>query len=780
MLSKRFEILLLLAVVMVFGAFSFLQTNKVSASENFNGDAPAEAPKFALLIGVNKYSYQKYPNKVRDLNGTNNDVGLMKNLLVDIYGFKYVADSETSPIKILLNEQATQKGIRDAFRSQIIENAKKYKETAKVDASNGATVVFYYSGHGSKLEDDNGDESDGIDETIMPHDTSIDRKNNKDIRDDEFDAFFTELKNYTTNITFIFDSCHSGTVTRGGNNKSVERDLDIKTNSRGGDAKVADGMTRGESYVAVSGSLPQQESQEDKFVDPDTKIEQWNGALTYSMVHLLRQNPDITYREMIKAVQNKVTAMQKNQTPQVEGDIDRKMFGTAQTRGKTPIFIGKSELVTREIDGAKTDLFEVSMDVGTIVGMGNGAAVAVFAKKDGAKVKEQIGSGVVVSSTEFDSKAEVVLDDKTIKKMPKDAVINLISPSFTSRSERLFALDYPPEQTGKSGTEAATTLTTKIFDYVRKNLDTKKVVKTVKETSIFKTVFGLKSASTPEWEYAVISGTFKDFKFSNPAANLLKASKSGENKKCAQTKPDSDDARGFFIVNRDGMPVYNLWFNETDESTGECLTEVITKIAKIENLRNLTSGESELNEQFKVEMVRLKKFDVVSRQPLKCEYESEEKPITQGETPQLKADDKYYLKVTNDSNQELFVYIYSLTTSGKIALLYPPEGAAGGEKLLPGKSFKTLDKLAPGGCGAFIIEPLAESPPGLETVKIIASVKEFPAGMLVQDSIASNSRGAGGINAIIEQAATGTRSGAMKFDVSDWTTKEINIDIVRK
>ena len=778
MLSKRFELTLLLAVAVLFGALSFINSSKVSASGNVDA-AGKEAPKFALLVGVNEYKL--YPkNKVRNLNGTNNDVELMKNLLVDIYGFRYEKDSPASPIKTLLNADASQQGIRDAFRSQIIENAKKYKESAKVDPKDGATVVFYYSGHGAKLADDNGDESDGIDETIMPSDTNTSRDDNKDIRDDEFGSWLNELKNYTTNITLIFDSCHSGTVTRGGNNKSVERDLDLPKNSRGGDdAKVSDGMTGDAGYyVTISGSLPQQESQEDKFVDPDTKIQQWDGALTYAMVHLLRRNPDITYREMIKAVSDKVTAMQKNQTPQAEGDIDRKMFGTSQTRGKTPIFIDSSELMTKDIDGAKTELFEVSTKAGTIVGMGNGAAVAVFAKKDGAKVKEQIGSGVIVSSTEFDSKAEIVLHDSSIKKMPKDAVINLISPSFTNRTERLIALDYPPEQTSKSGVETATTLTTKIFDYVRKNLDTKKAVKTVKESSIFKTFFGSKGAATPEWEYAVISGTFKEFKFNNPDASLLKTGKSGENKPCAQTKPATDDARGFFIVNRDGMPVYNLWFNETDESTGECLADTITKIARIENLRTLSSGESDLNNQFKVEMVRLKKFDVVSRQPLKCEYTADDSVIKEGETPQLKADDKYYLKVSNESNQDLFVYIYSLTTSGKIALLYPPEGSAQGEKLLAGKSFTTLDKLAPGGCGAFLIEPPAESPPGLETVKIIASVKEFPAGMLVQDSIAKGQR-AEGINAIIEQAATGTRSGTMKFDVSDWTTKDINIDIVR-
>lgn len=801
MFSKRFEIVLLLTVMMIFGGFGWFSNIKVSASENksANNAAVPEAPKFALMIGINEYKV--YPSfKVPNLRGTNNDVELMRSLLVNTYGFKYEKDSATSPIKVLLNADATQQGIRDAFRAHIIENAKKYKETAKVDAKDGATVVFYYSGHGAKLEDDNGDENDGIDETIMPHDTTRDRKNNKDIRDDEFDVWFTELKKYTANITFIFDSCHSGTVTRGGNNKSVERELDLKGNSRGGDETLKDGMTgnisdksggskgggelsRNESYVTVSGSLPQEESQEDEFPDLDTKMPKWDGALTYSMVQLLRQNPDITYREMIKAVQNKVTALQKNQTPQVEGDIDRKMFGSSQTRGKTPIFIESSKLVTKTNgegeNKQETELFEITMKVGSIIGAGNGAAVAVFAKKDGAKVREQIGSGMIVSSTEFDSKAEILLDDKTVKKMPKDAIVNLISPSFTNKTERLIAFDYPATTSKSGGAEVAASLTTKVFDYVRSKLDTKKVVKTVESSSIFKTFFGSKGASSPEWDFAVINGTYKEFKFSNPSANLKSSKSGGSDDPCAQTKPEKDTAKGFFIVNRDGMPIYNLWFDEDAEDAGDCLAETITKVSRIENLRILTSGESELNDQFNVEIVRLAKYEKVSGN--KCEIAEvspEQQAKDQKEIPQMKADDNYYLTVSNESTQNLYVYIYSLTTSGKIELLYPPSGSDESEKLFAGKSFRTIDKLGAGNCDVFYIESPEVSPPGLETIKVIATTKPFPAKILEQTSIAKGDR-AEGINALIEQAAGGSRSGTRQVEVNSWTTKEININIVR-
>ena len=508
--------------------------------------------------------------------------------------------------------------------------------------------------------------------------------------------------------------------------------------------------------------------------------------MTFALVHVLRQDPDITYRELMKQVQAQVVAMRKGQTPQVEGDIDRRVFGTSESRGKAPIFIENSELVKKTVDGAEQDVFEIEMKVGSIVGAGNGAAVAVFAKKPGEKVREQIGSGQIVSSTEFDSKAEIVMLDKTITKMPKDAIVNIVSPSFSKRDEQLIAFDYPTANGGKGGETAIAEATVKVMDYVREKLKEKSLVQTVKESSLYQKFFGSKGATSPEWSYAVVGGTFREFELGNKAAETKSAtaSRSGQSDPCAQTKPASEDDRGFYIVNRDGMPVYNLWFSEKNENAGQCLTDSITKIARIDNLRNLTSGESSLNDQLKVELVRLKDFKQTGKSPLQCSSEPvspEEQAKDQTGVPQFHAGDFYYLKITNNSPLDLYVYIYTLTTNGKISLLFPPEGSEEGEKLLKGNSINTLEKLAPGNCGAFYIEPLADSPPGVETEKIIATTQPFPGKMLEQDSVAKGAQRGNPLFSLLERAATGTssRSGVARFEVSDWVTKDITIEIVK-
>lgn len=767
-----------LIILMICGVLYFAPHGSMQKQKMLKPTALADVSKFALLIGINRYKeFKPETRKIRDLQGTNNDVELMKNLLVKEYSF--------GNVKTLLNEQATQKGILDGFRSQLIENAKNYQTRNKVEAKDGATVVFYYSGHGSQLRDDNGDETDGIDETLVAHDS--DSEGIKDIRDDEFDKFFNELRQYTTNITFIFDSCHSGTVTRGGNSRSVRRDLKLTNNSRG-DGGINDGidMKRNESYVAISGSLPSQLSQENEFTNPETSKTQWDGDLTYSLVNHLRQNPDATYREIMTQVQNQVVAYGRNQTPQFEGDVDRAFFGSSATRGRIPILLdGEPKIVKKTVDGQEISVNVIKLKVGTIVGAGDGAAIAVYWRNPKDNVKKQIGSGVIVAAEEFSSTAEVDLLNKEMKEVPSDATVLLISPSFSKGDKRVVALDFPASNSKGSDTSLET------MNGIESKLEGNAMVKTVRQPNLLASFNqnNSKGVSADDWKVAIVRGTYKDFKFGNeqPDIKEIENGSKGESAPCSQKryvdgKEPLDTEQGFFISDRIGKPLYNLWYSATDNNAAECLADAVEKYARIENLRNLTSGGSDLNDGLKVELVRLKSFTLESRRPPKCSSEpvSEEEFLKdQTSTPQLKAGDNFYLNITNNTQKNLFLYIYSLATNGEIQLLYQPEESTEDKNLLRGKTFNTLEKLNPGSCGAFFIEPLEKSPPGIETLKIIAVTEKFPGKLLEQPSIAKNSRSGSPLNHLLMQAATGTRTGKRDFKVSDWATKNFSFEIVR-
>jgi hypothetical protein len=72
----------------------------------------------------------------------------------------------------------------------------------------GDVLVFYYSGHGSQVADVSGDELEGKDETICPHDYATAGM----IKDDDFRALLAGLP-AGVNLDIILDSCHSGTGT---------------------------------------------------------------------------------------------------------------------------------------------------------------------------------------------------------------------------------------------------------------------------------------------------------------------------------------------------------------------------------------------------------------------------------------------------------------------------------------------------------------------------------------------------------------------------------------
>jgi hypothetical protein len=147
----------------------------------------AKAKGYAVLVGIGKYRLRGISN----LSGPPHDVQKMKRLLQNTYKF--------SQVKVLLNEQAT--------KAKIVEALKWLARTAKKNDY----AVFYFSGHGSRVNDAGNDEPDGLDETLVPYDVGPNRESH--IIDDEIAAWMRTVR--SRRLTIIFDSCHSGTGTKG-------------------------------------------------------------------------------------------------------------------------------------------------------------------------------------------------------------------------------------------------------------------------------------------------------------------------------------------------------------------------------------------------------------------------------------------------------------------------------------------------------------------------------------------------------------------------------------
>ncbi|XP_011087897.1 metacaspase-1 [Sesamum indicum] len=150
-------------------------------------DPPAKG-KRALLCGVT-YKKQKY-----ELRGTAQDVKNMRDLLVKRFGFL------EESILILAEDEAyrppTRKNIEDAF------------QWLMRGIQSGDSLVFYFSGHGLRQRDFQGDEIDGFDETICP----VDFQSNGNILDNYINKAIVRPLIPGVTLHAIVDCCHSGTM----------------------------------------------------------------------------------------------------------------------------------------------------------------------------------------------------------------------------------------------------------------------------------------------------------------------------------------------------------------------------------------------------------------------------------------------------------------------------------------------------------------------------------------------------------------------------------------
>ncbi len=151
----------------------------------------------AVIVGIN---YIGTPNQ---LGGCINDaLQTKKNIL---------AEYPHATIRLLtdnLSLQPTRNNILDSLK-QLVSNARA-----------GDILIFHYSGHGGQVEDLNGDEEDGMDETICPIDFAerrvitidgVEHRVDSQIIDDEIHDIIDNVPK-GARFLMLSDSCHSGTV----------------------------------------------------------------------------------------------------------------------------------------------------------------------------------------------------------------------------------------------------------------------------------------------------------------------------------------------------------------------------------------------------------------------------------------------------------------------------------------------------------------------------------------------------------------------------------------
>jgi metacaspase-1 len=228
--------------------------------------------KKALLIGIN------YKNTTAELRGCVNDVTDLREMLISKYNYSY------SNILTLTDSQATKQNIMSRL-TQLLQSCK-----------GGETLFFSFSGHGYYWNDIyKKDEIDGKDELIVTID-------NHAIVDDELKYVIDTYLKENVTLVALFDNCHSGTI------------LDLPYQYFKGDQDMIHNAlskdTKG-TVICLSGCRDDQVSM-DAYLKGN-----FNGAMTFNFIEMLKENDKITWKSGVEGIRNKLKAGNFNQVPQI-------------------------------------------------------------------------------------------------------------------------------------------------------------------------------------------------------------------------------------------------------------------------------------------------------------------------------------------------------------------------------------------------------------------------------------------------------------------------------
>jgi len=292
----------------------------------------------ALLIGVSTYDNLE---KKYWLRGPANDIALVETYLTSQSPVPF----DKGNVRVLADgiegaERPTLAAIRTAFADL----------TATVQADD--FIYLHFSGHGSQAPAiDPATELDGLDELFLPIDVgpwsnqtgSVDRA----LVDDEIGQMIGALRAKGATVWAVFDSCHSGTVTRAAPTGAdevrlrklgaealhiPETAMDAVTTRALPDARSQPaspiGLTEGAGSFVAFYAAQTNETTPEMPMPPGKKGRRPQGVFTYTLFETLAERPGITYAQLGQEMLRKYTVLNRAQTtPMFEGDLQSRVFG---------------------------------------------------------------------------------------------------------------------------------------------------------------------------------------------------------------------------------------------------------------------------------------------------------------------------------------------------------------------------------------------------------------------------------------------------------------------
>ena len=335
------------------------------------------AASYAVLVGVGKYQLEG----VSQLQGPANDVRMMRDAL----------EQRGVPADNIAVLSDGVEGAGLPTRAAIMSALEEL--ISKLDASTegGDSVTLYFSGHGTRQPDQNGDEQDGLDELFLPIDiekwgggSETEARIPNAIIDDEIGDVVSAMRAKNATVWVIMDSCHSGSGTRFAQtgvrarqvpatvfgipasrlSVTVEESDDLETGSDQG------GGEEPGRFIAFFAAQSFQQAVEVAMETEtgDGAEPRYYGLFTAHLVQRLKSDPHLTYRQLFEAVKFDIEKFQAERS----GSQWPAWEASHEAMDTTPLTAGAAGDRTWRLTAKNT------IDAGLLHGLRKGSVLAVY------------------------------------------------------------------------------------------------------------------------------------------------------------------------------------------------------------------------------------------------------------------------------------------------------------------------------------------------------------------------------------------------------------------
>jgi metacaspase-1 len=359
-------------------ALTFLMTAGVGAGTAFS------QTKRALIIAIGEYPRPEVTG-YRLLHSAN-DIPLIQGAL-ERHGFR------RTDIRLLQDSDAKRDGIFESL------------QTLRDQSRPGDYVVIHYSGHGHRLTDDSGDESDGYDEVLVPYGASANVGPGYDgsghIRDDDFGKAIRAIGlrvqegGRKGQVLVLVDACFSGSITRsllpvrGSKDPIGPPGMSQMIARKQGETRDAllDGAGRMPESVVLMTATRFGELDHEVQTPDGTTVGPLSLAFSRAMMGL---ETGATYQVLYELIRMEMSRIARYQQPTAEGNLGVPVLGGA---------VSDPVVYHRVVEASRDSM--VVIDGGVLSGVGAGSRVRFARPSSGGF--SAIAHGRVTASRDLES-----------------------------------------------------------------------------------------------------------------------------------------------------------------------------------------------------------------------------------------------------------------------------------------------------------------------------------------------------------------------------------------